>query len=156
MTSRLLIVLAVLSPTVAAAQSATLDARSARAIVDGCIAHATAKGQAQAIVVSDIGGTPIALMRMDRSGAGATLFAIEKAKAAAMWGFATSGMAEGAKGTPGFAFAPYVVTVAGGVPILSGDGRTQLGAIGVSGEAPEDDESCAKAGVAVAGFKTER
>ena len=60
-------------------------------------------------------------------------------------------MAEGAKGTPGFASAPHVVTVAGGVPIFSADGKTRIGAVGASGEAPEDDAACVTAGIAAAG-----
>ncbi|MDQ8757714.1 heme-binding protein [Sphingosinicella sp. LHD-64] len=52
--------------------------------------------------------------------------------------------------------APYVVTVAGGVPVFSADGRERLGAVGASGEAPADDAACAEAGVAAAGLHTRR
>jgi len=83
-------------------------------------------------------------------------FALAKAEAVAAWGFATADMAEGAKETPGFAFAPHVVTVAGGVPILSADGLTFLGAAGASGEAPQDDAACVAAGIAAAGLRTSR
>ena len=62
----------------------------------------------------------------------------DKAKAVAAWGFSTAQMATGARETPGFGQAPNVVTVAGGVPVYSADGKTRLGGIGVSGEAPED------------------
>ena len=55
-------------------------------------------------------------------------------------------MVAGAKDTPGFAFAPHVVTVAGGIPIFSADGRTLLGAAGASGEAPQDDAVCGRRG----------
>jgi uncharacterized protein GlcG (DUF336 family) len=83
-------------------------------------------------------------------------FALAKAEAVAAWGFSTADMAEGAKNTPGFAFAPHVVTVAGGVPIFSADGRTRLGAAGASGEAPADDAACVIAGIAVAGLRSSR
>jgi glc operon protein GlcG len=139
----------------AAAQSpALLDAEAAQAIVAGCARHAAAKGQSHGIVVADRGGATVAALRMNRASAGAMAFALRKAEAAAAWGFATSGMAEGARETPGFAFAPHIVTVAGGLPVLSSDGRVRLGAVGVSGEAPADDVACAEAGVAAAGLRT--
>jgi uncharacterized protein GlcG (DUF336 family) len=46
-----------------------------------------------------------------------------------------------------------VVTVPGGIPVFSADGRARLGAVGVSGESPADDEACAEAGVAAGGFR---
>jgi uncharacterized protein GlcG (DUF336 family) len=63
-------------------------------------------------------------------------------------------MVDAAKGTPGFANAPHVVTVAGGVPVYSADGKVRIGAVGVSGEAPADDAACAEAGVRSAGLRT--
>lgn len=133
-----------------------MDAKAAQAIVAGCAAHASAKGQSQAIAVADRGGGIVAALRMDRVGEGPLEFAIRKAEAAAAWGFPTAGMAEGAREFPGFANAPHVVTVAGGVPVWSADGRSRIGAVGVSGEAPADDAACAAAGIAAAGLRTER
>ena len=141
------------------AQSQTaprLDARTAQAVVNGCAAHAGAKMQSHAIAVVDSGGHLVAGLRMDGAGSGMMDFATAKAQAVAAWGFSTADMAEGAKGTPGFAFAPHVVTVAGGVPIFSADGKTRLGAAGASGEAPEDDAACVTAGIAAAGLRSTR
>lgn len=73
---------------------------------------------------------------MDGNAFGMMDFSLEKARVVAAWGFATSGMEEAAKGTPGFADAPHVVAVPGGVPVFSADGRTRLGGVGASGEAP--------------------
>ena len=143
----------------APAQSQTaprLDARLAQAVVNGCAAHAAAKKQSHAIAVVDTGGHLVAALRMDGNGFGMMDFALAKAQAVAAWGFSTAGMAEGAKDTPGFAFAPHVVTVAGGVPIFSADGKTRLGAAGASGEAPEDDAACVTAGIAAAGLRSSR
>jgi glc operon protein GlcG len=143
----------------APAQSQTaprLDARLAQAIVNGCATHAAAKSQSHAIAVVDTGGHLVAALRMDGNGSGMMDFAVAKAQAVAAWGFSTAGMAEGAKDTPGFAFAPHVVTVAGGVPIFSADGKTRLGAAGASGEAPEDDAACVTAGIAAAGLRSTR
>jgi uncharacterized protein GlcG (DUF336 family) len=133
-----------------------LDARLAQAIVNGCAAHAAGKSQSHAIAVVDTGGHLVAALRMDGNGSGMMDFALAKAEAVAAWGFSTADMAEGAKDTPGFAFAPHVVTVAGGVPIFSADGRMRLGAAGASGEAPTDDAACVVAGIAAAGLRSGR
>ncbi|HEV2818146.1 MAG TPA: heme-binding protein [Allosphingosinicella sp.] len=133
-----------------------LDAAAAQAIVAGCVRHATGRGQSHAIVVLDAGGHPVAALRMDGNGYGIMAFARAKAEAASAWGFSTARMAESARETPGFGAAPHVVTVAGGVPIFSADGRERIGAVGVSGEAPADDEACAEAGIAAAGLRSGR
>ena len=82
--------------------------------------------------------------------------AAAKARAVAAWGFPTARMAEAAQNTPGFGDAPHVVTVGGGVPVYSADGRERLGGVGVSGEAPADDAACAEAGIAAAGLSARR
>jgi glc operon protein GlcG len=142
-------------PAAASAQTA-LDARAAQAIVTGCAAHATAKKQSHAIAVVDVGGNLVAALRMDGNGSGIMDFSLAKAEAVAAWGFSTAQMEENAKGTPGFANAPHVVTVPGGVPIWSADGRMRIGGIGVSGEAPTDDAACADAGIRAAGLRNGR
>jgi len=131
-----------------------LDAKAAQAIINGCAAEAAAKKQSHAIAVVDTGGHLVAALRMDHTSSGMMDFALAKAQAVAAWGFPTADMAEAAKGTPGFAFAPHVVTVAGGVPVLSADGKTVLGAAGASGEAPQDDAACVLAGIAAAGLRS--
>jgi len=134
--------------------AAALDERLAQAIVAGCAAHAKAKMQSEAIAVVDPGGHLVAALRMDGNASGIMDFALTKAEAAAAWGFSTVQMVEAAKGTPGFADAPHVVTVPGGVPVWSADGKVRIGAVGVSGEAPADDAECAEAGVRAAGLRT--
>jgi len=133
-----------------------LTAALAEAIVDGCRTHSAAKGQSHAVAVVDSGGHLVAALRMDGNRSGIMEFSIEKAKAVAAWGFATAQMEESAKATPGFARAPGVVTVAGGVPVFAADGRTLIGAAGVSGEAPAEDAACAEAGIKAAELKSER
>lgn len=142
--------LAVASPLLAAQQ--TLTAAAATQIIEGCAAHAKAKGQSHAIAVYDDGAHPVALIRMDGNSPGITDFAMQKADAAAHWRFSTAEMAGAAKDTPGFGDAPHVVTVPGGVPVFSSDGQVFIGAVGVSGEAPADDAACAEAGVRAAGL----
>ena len=147
-------ILALGARAVAAQPAPALDARSAQAIVAGCAAHASSKMQSEAIVVVDTGGHLVAALRMDGNASGIMDFALAKAEAAAAWGFSTAQMADAAKGTPGFAQAPHVVTVPGGVPIWSADGKARIGAVGVSGEEPADDAQCAEAGVRAAGLRS--
>ena len=151
------VLLALFTLSVAApAPAEPLGAKAAEAIVAGCAAHAAAKKQSEAIAVVDSGGHLVAALRMDGNGSGIFDFALAKAEAAAAWGFSTADMAEAAKGTPGFANAPHVVTVPGGVPIWSADGKVRIGAVGVSGEAPADDAACAEAGIRAAGLRSSR
>lgn len=150
----LVLVMAVSTPL--QAQQMSLDARMAQAIVAGCAAHATAKKQSHAIAVVDVGGHLVAALRMDGNGSGIMDFSLAKAEAVAAWGFPTAEMEQAARETPGFARAPHVVTVAGGVPVWSTDGKTRIGAVGASGEAPADDAACAEAGIAAAGLRTSR
>ena len=138
------------------AQQAALDARTAQAIVTACAAHATARNQSHAIAVVDAGGHLVAALRMDGNGSGIMDFSIAKAEAVAAWGFPTAQMEQSAKETPGFANAPHVVTVAGGVPVWSADGKTRIGAVGASGEAPADDAACAEAGIRAVGLRSSR
>jgi uncharacterized protein GlcG (DUF336 family) len=153
-----LTILAALSvPAAAAAQppaATVLTASLAEAIIDGCRSHADAKRQTHAVAVVDSGGHLVAALRMDGNRSGIMDFAIDKAKAVAAWGFSTARMEESARGSPGFARAPGVVTVAGGVPVFSADGRTFIGAAGASGEAPADDSACAEAGIKAAGLRS--
>lgn len=140
----------------AQAPAPRMDARAAQAIVAGCAAHSSGRGQSHAIVVVDAGGQLVAALRMDGNGFGIMDFAAAKAQASAAWGAPTAGMAASARATPGYGDAPHVVTVAGGVPVFSADGRERLGAVGVSGEAPADDAACAEAGIAAAGLRSRR
>src|SRR5262245_16825681 len=154
---RLCLLSAILIGSTATAQTApVLNAQSAQAIVAGCAAHASGKNQSHAIAVVDTGGHLVAALRMDGNGSGIFDFALAKAEAAAAWGFSTAQMIEGARSTPGFADAPHVVIVPGGVPIFSADGKVRIGAVGVSGEAPADDAACAEAGIAAAHLRSSR
>ena len=147
---------ALIAAPVSAQSASTLDAKAAQAIVSGCAAHALGKQQSHAIVVVDSGGHPVAALRMDGNGTGIFDFSMAKAQAAAAWGFSTAQMLENSRGTPGFADAPHVVIVPGGIPVFSADGKTRIGAVGVSGEAPADDAACAEAGVKAAGLRSTR
>ena len=133
-----------------------ISSDSAEKIVQGCKQHSRAKQQSHAIAVYDQGGNLVAALRMEGNGPGIMAFSEAKARAVANWGFPTAGMEEAIKTTPGFANAPFVVTVPGGVPVYTSDGRNFIGSVGVSGEAPGDDAACAVAGIEAAGLATER
>lgn len=150
------LVAGIVAATLATPSAAQIDAKAAQAIITGCAAHAATKGQSFAIAVVDTGGQLLAAWRMDGNGYGIMDLALAKARAVAAWGFPTSRMAEVAVETPGFDQAPHVVTVAGGVPVFSADGRTRIGGVGASGEAPADDVACAVAGIAAAGLRSAR
>ena len=146
----------VTSPLPNAVAQGGLSAQAASQIIEGCAAHARNKRQSHAIAVYDDGGHSVAFLRMDGNTPGVGDFAMQKAAAVAHWRFSTTNMAAAVKETPGFANAPLVVTVPGGVPVFSKDGKQFLGAVGVSGEAPQDDAACAEAGVKAAGFSVSR
>jgi len=148
----ILIALSVAAAAPAQPPPPRLDSAAAQAIV----AHSRGRGQSHAIAVVDAGGHLLAALRMDGNGYGVMDFALAKARASAAWGGATAQLAAGAREVPGFADAPHVVTVAGGVPVFSADGRERIGAVGVSGEAPAADEACAEAGIAAAGLRARR
>jgi glc operon protein GlcG len=157
MPCRSLALIPFLFASAAQAQPASrLDARAAQAIVAGCAAHAGGRNQSHAIVVLDAGGRLVAALRMDGNGYGIMDTAMAKAGAVAAWGFPTARMAESARETPGFGDAPHVVTLGGGVPVYSADGRERIGAVGVSGEAQADDVACAEAGIRAAGLRAAR
>ena len=153
---RFLLPILTATPIATAQSQASINAKTASQMIQGCVSHATARHQSHAIAVYDAGGHPIALLRMDGNPAGVTDFAMQKAEAAARWGFSTAQMEASAKGTPGFANAPYVVTVPGGVPVYTADGKIVIGAVGVSGESPQDDAACAEAAVKAGGLSTSR
>lgn len=154
---RLLLLSTILLASAASTQPAPmLNAQAAQAIIAGCAAQSAGKGNAQAIAVVDTGGRLIVALRMDRVTFGKMDFAIAKATAAAAWGFDTAGQGEGSREFPGFADAPHVETVPGGVPVWSADGRRFIGGVGVSGAAPADDAACAEAGIRAAGLRSSR
>jgi len=98
------------------------------------------------MAVHDKGGFLVAAFRMRGNNPGTMAFAQSKAKAVGIWRFSTAQMANGTVNFPGFGNAPHIVTVPGGVPFYTSDGKIFLGAVGVSGEAPKEDVKCAVAG----------
>lgn len=106
-----------------------------------------------AAIVLDAGGHTVAFARQD----GATLFRHDIARGKALgaigMGMDSAAIAERAQRNPAFFTSVAIATggalalSAGGVLIRDADGLV-VGAIGVSGDTPDIDAACARAGVA--------
>ena len=130
----------------------TLDL--AKKMADACEAAQASAGWPKVnIAVVDRGADLVLFRRQDDAFLGSVEISINKAKSAASIPFPTRTIAELVYGTdgkpgaiPGLAFAD-VVAFAGGLPINTASGAL-VGAIGVSGATSDQDEDCAKAGIA--------
>jgi uncharacterized protein GlcG (DUF336 family) len=131
----------------------------ANAVIDGVLA----KGQQAdlkplTVAVVDTGGQLIAFQRSNGSPNLRPAIAIGKAAGAVGLGVSSRRAGEMAVERPHFIaaighLAPQgIVPVAGGVIVVDDDGRS-IGAVGVSGDTSDNDETCALAGIAAAGLK---
>ena len=123
-------------------------------------AHATARRLGLpplTITVLDLGGWLVAAKREDNSSFFRGEVSNAKAWGALAMGMPTRQLAERAAKSPQFTQSIAVLTegrmipVPGGVLIRDANGKL-LGAVGVSGAHPDDDETVAKAGIAAAGL----
>jgi len=110
------------------------------------------------IAVLDSGGHLVAFKREDRSGILRPDIAIGKAWGALGMGFGGREFAERAAKMPAFitalAVASHgrVIPVPGGM-LINDAGGNVLGAVGISGDTSDRDETCALAGIEAAGLK---
>ncbi|MDB5513075.1 MAG: hypothetical protein JWR08_2558 [Enterovirga sp.] len=133
----------------------------ASTIVDAALDEARRLSLApMTVVVLDAGGHPVALKRQDGSGILRVEIATGKAWGALGLGAGSRVLADRvASGAAGAAFVNAiaaasggrVVPVAGGVLVRDGGGEV-LGAVGVSGDLSDKDETCAVAGIEAAGL----
>ncbi len=121
----------------------TLDA--AKKALEAVESAAASLGMVVSIAVVDDGGHVVGLHRMDGVGAGTVEIAIGKAKAAALFKTETKNFQAGLDAGVTSLLSLGVVTFGGGVPVVY-DGAV-IGAVGVSGGAPEQDAEAALAGV---------
>ena len=111
-----------------------------------------------AVAVLDAGGHLVAFQREDGAGFLREDIAYGKAWGALGLGFGTRELAERAAKVPTFITALAVtsggraVPSPGGVLVLAADGEL-LGAVGISGDAGDQDEACALAGIAAVGLR---
>ncbi len=134
-------------PAHAQQQKTTLGLEAAKKIVATCEARAQKEGWNMVIAVVDDGGHLKHFSRMNNSFRKSIEIALLKAETSSGFPIATRQMADIARQrAPGIEHVPGIVTFGGGLPILTARGE-QLGAIGVSGGTPEQDEQCAQAGL---------
>jgi glc operon protein GlcG len=136
----------------AAAQTTTkhvISLTAADRIAAAAEAEAKKRGSSVVIVVVDDGGYPIVLRRLDDTQVASVEVGIGKARTAAIFRRSSGVFEEQIRnGRLATLVLPGSTPLQGGVPILF-EGKT-IGAIGVSGNTPMEDEEIALAGAAVA------
>jgi len=119
----------------------------AKKIAAGVVAECKSNKWNVAVAVVDTGGHLVYFERIENTQTASMDIAIMKAKAAATYRRPTRAFADAiAKGGPAIMTLPGVVASPGGLPIMVG-GKVN-GAVGVSGVTGDQDEQCAKAGLA--------
>jgi len=101
------------------------------------------------IAIFDGGANLVLFHRMTGASLGSVTVAMEKGRSAANFPVATGQWGDytfGEQGSPGIAFLPNIITIPGGVPIVTPNGD-HIGGVGVSGSSGGDDEACALAGL---------
>jgi uncharacterized protein GlcG (DUF336 family) len=136
----------------------TLRLEAASRIVEGALKRAAELAlKPMTVAVLDGGGHLIAFKRQDHSGILRPDIAVGKAWGTLGMGAGGRSLALRAAAAPAFyaalvgASQGRVIPVAGGVLVLDAD-REILGAVGVSGDIPDNDESCAIYGIEQAGL----
>ena len=113
----------------------------------GALAECQKNNWRVAVAVVDNHGLLIYFERMDDTQTASSQIALDKAKAAAMYRRPTRAFANViAKAGPAVMTLPGVIASPGGLPLFAG-GRV-VGGIGISGVTGDQDEQCAKAGIA--------
>ncbi|MBN8507666.1 MAG: heme-binding protein [Burkholderiales bacterium] len=140
-------------PTHSVAQRA-IGADAAAAALQAAVAHAATQGIRINVAVTDASGVLAGFLRMPGAFLHSVEIAIDKAYTAASFGFPTSQwmsiLAQDKSLRIGLSERPRLVIFGGGLPIRE-DG-VLIGGIGVSGGSAEQDEACARAGLAAIGL----
>lgn len=148
---RIQIIAAILLMTLAVAVEAQLPTKqvltldAAKKIAAAAEAEARRRGATVVIAVVDDGGYLLVLERLDDTQVASVDVGIAKAKTAAIFRRPSKVFEDQVKNGRVAALAlPGAVALQGGVPIII-DGKV-VGAIGVSGNSPQEDEEIAKVG----------
>jgi glc operon protein GlcG len=124
-----------------------LTLESAKKIAAAAEAEATKRHSTVVIVVVDDGGYPLVLHRLDDTQVASVEVGIGKARTAAIFRRPSRDFEEQIKnGRAATLVLPGATPLQGGLPIVL-DGNV-IGAIGVSGNTPQEDEDIARAGAA--------
>ena len=120
---------------------------AAKKIAAATIAECAANKWNVAVAVVNTHGSLVYYERMNNTQSASAQIAVDKAKNGAMYRRPTRAFVDAiAKGGPSVMTLPGVVASPGGLPIFS-NGRV-IGGVGVSGVTGDQDEQCAKAGLA--------
>jgi uncharacterized protein GlcG (DUF336 family) len=128
------------------------------AIISGAFERAAELGlNPLSVAVLDAGGHLIAFQRQDGSSISRPQIAAAKAAGALALGMSSRKIAEMAAERPSFvaslfAIAPQGLVPAAGGIILVGETGEPTGAVGITGDTSDNDETCALAGVEAAGL----
>lgn len=135
-----------------------LTLEQANLIVAQALEHGRSAGMKPlTVAVLDAGGHLVALQRQNGSSIMRPKIAIAKASGALGLGVSSRKIGDMAAERPSFIGAAAalatdgLVPAAGGVIIAGSDG-TVVGAVGITGDTSDNDESCALAGIAAAGL----
>ena len=114
-------------------------------VVQAAEAEALGRGARVVIAVVDEGGKPIVLRRLDGAQVASVDVAMDKARTAAVFRRPSKELEDQVRdGRFGALQLAGGVTLQGGIPLIV-EGQA-VGAIGVSGETPDEDEAVALAG----------
>lgn len=134
-----------------------LTAAAAHTAVMAAVSRASEMGAAVNACVVDAGGNTVAFLRGDGAFLPSGAIAKDKAYTAAGFGAPTGQFYEALAAEPavlaGITGQPGIAAFPGGLPIRS-EGQL-IGGIGVSGASAEQDELCARAGLAAIGLAQE-
>ncbi|HEX6436340.1 MAG TPA: heme-binding protein [Candidatus Binatia bacterium] len=129
------------------AEKKVLTLEAAEKITAAAEAEAKKRAATVVIVVVDDGGYPIVLKRLNDTQVASVDVGIGKARTAAIFRRSSKDFEDQIKnGRLASLVLPGATPLQGGVPLIS-DGKV-VGAIGVSGNTPQEDEDIAKAGAA--------
>ena len=125
----------------------SITVTQAKKVAAGILAECAKNGWNVAVAIVDTHGSLVYFERMENTQYASMDIAVGKAKSAATYRRPTRAFADAInKGGPATATLPGVFASPGGVPIMV-DGKV-IGASGVSGVTGDQDEQCAKAGMA--------
>jgi uncharacterized protein GlcG (DUF336 family) len=126
----------------------TLSLPLAKTMAEAALAECKAKGYNTAVVVVDRGGQPLVMLRDENATAQTTEMARRKAYTARMFRMSTLDFQKRTD-DPKYAAqrdVSEILALGGGVPVNLGN--ETIGGIASSGSTQEQDDACAKAGVA--------
>lgn len=142
------------TPIQTSVSQAVISAEAASLTLQATVAHAKTLGIAINVAITDSGGVLAGFLRMPGAFLHSIDIAIDKAYTAASFGFPTSQwmsvLANDEALKVGLVERPRLVVFGGGLPIV--DNGMRIGGIGVSGGSAEQDEECARAGLAAIGL----